>query len=81
MILATKNLNLPQKRYLIGSQTAKCKYSHSNSIKFETESIKSSLCDYSHSFILVIGNIIVTANNDTDVAFKNCAPFSTCIAN
>ena len=23
-------------------------------------------------------NIIVTANNNTDAAFKNCGPFSTC---
>ena len=28
--------------------------------------------------ILVTGNIIVAANNNTDVAFKNCAPFPTC---
>ena len=47
-------------------------------IKFETETVKSSLCDYSDAFILVTGNITVTTNNDMDVAFKNCAPFSTC---
>ena len=29
-------------------------------------------------FILVAGNVTVNAANDTDVAFKNCAPFSTC---
>ena len=27
---------------------------------------------------LVTGDITVAANNNTDVAFKNCAPFSTC---
>ena len=27
--------------------------------------------------ILVTGNITVNAENDTHVAFKNCAPFST----
>ena len=43
-----------------------------NSIKFETESIKSSLCDYSDTFILVIVDITVNAGNDVDVAFKNC---------
>ena len=53
--------------------------SSNKSIKFEKESIKSSLCDYSDAFILVTGNITVAANNDTDAAFKNCAPFSTCI--
>ena len=47
-------------------------------IKFEAETIKSSLCDYSDAFILVTGNIAVTTGNNTDVAFKNCPPFSTC---
>ena len=39
-----KNLNLPQKWYVIDSQTAKGKYSQNNSIKFETETIKSIYC-------------------------------------
>ena len=30
--------------------------------------------------MLVIGDITVTASNDTDVAFKNCALLSTCKA-
>ena len=47
-------------------------------IKFETETIKSSFCDYSDAFILVTGNIAIAAGNNTDVAFTNCAPFSTC---
>ena len=67
-----------KKSYVIDSQTAKDKSNQNNSIKFETESIKSSLCDYSDAFILVTGNITVIADNDTDIAFKNCAPFSTC---
>ena len=66
--------------YVIDSQTTKGKYKQGDTIKFETETIKSSLCDYSDAFILVTGNITVAANNDTDVAFKNCAPFSTCKA-
>ena len=28
-------------------------------------------------FIVVTRDITITANNDTDFAFKNCAPFST----
>ena len=47
-------------------------------IKFDKENIKSSLFDYSDAFVLVAGNITVTANNNTDVAFKICAPFSIC---
>ena len=50
-----KNLKLLQKYGVIDSQTAKGKYDQNNSTKFETESIKSSLCDYSDVFILVAG--------------------------
>ena len=67
-----------KKWYVIDSQTAKGKYKQDNTIKFETEPIKSSLCDYSDAFIFVTGNITVAAGNNTDVAFKNCVPFSTC---
>ena len=67
-----------KKWYVIDSQTTKGKYKQGDTIKFETETIKSSLCDYSDAFILVTGNITVAANNDTDCTFKICAPFSTC---
>ena len=60
------------------SQTAKDRHNPNNSIKFETETIKLNLCDYSDALILITGYITVTANNDADIAFKNCAPFSTC---
>ena len=60
------------------------RHSKNNSMKYETETIKSSLCDYSHAFILFIyfffltGDLAVNAGNDTDVWSKNCALFSTC---
>ena len=63
--------------YAIDSQATKGKYKQGDTIKFETETIKPSLCGYSDAFILVTGNITVNANNDTDFAFRNCAPFST----
>ena len=67
-----------KKWYVIDSQTTKGKYKQGDTIKFETETIKPSLCDYSDAFSLVTGNIIVNAAIDTDVASKNFAPFSTC---
>ena len=67
-----------KKWYVIDSQTTKGKYKQGYTIKFETETIKSSLCDYSDAFILVAGDITVNADNNTDVAFNNYAPFSTC---
>ena len=62
-----------KKWYVMDSQTTKGKYKQGDTIKFETETIKSSLCDYSDAFILVTGNITVNADNNKDVAFKNCA--------
>ena len=39
--------------------------------------IKSSLCDYSDAYILVTGDITVAVGDEnTNVAFKNCAPFT-----
>ena len=67
-----------QKWYVIDSQITKGKHKQGLLIKFQTETIKLSLCDYFDVFILVTGNIIVTADNNTDVVFKNCATFSTC---
>ena len=78
MIQAMKNLNLLQKYDVIDSQTAKVKYDQNSYIKFQTESIKSRLCDYYDAFLLVTGNIAITANNNADVALKNRAQFSTC---
>ena len=47
-----------------------------NPIKFLTSSLESSLCDYSDAYVLVAGNItVVVADNNTKVAFKNCALF------
>ena len=51
--------------------------------------LKSSLCDYSDTYILVKGTATVNnttaadtdANNtDETVIFKNCAPFANCIS-
>ena len=54
-----------KKMYVIDRQTAKNKYEQNKSIKFETESIKLILCDYSEAYILVTGNITVTTYNET----------------
>ena len=67
-----------KKWYIIDSES-KGNYSTDEEIKFLTRSIESSLCDYSDSYILVTGSIAVTGGNDnTKVAFKNCASFEKC---
>ena len=46
-------------------------------VKFETNVIKSNLCDYSDTYILVTGDISATGGDaNTIVIFKNSAPFT-----
>ena len=51
-----------------------------STIKFETKATKPNLWDYSDAYILVteIAEIADIAA-DTNVAFKNCAPFTKCV--
>ena len=61
-------------------------YNTNSQIKFKNSMLKSRLCDYSDAYILASGTITVEAlvadgeNNCTEVAFKNCAPFTDCIS-
>ena len=67
-----------KKWYIIDSES-KGNYSHENLIIFSTNSLESSLCDYSDAYIFVTGNITATPNNAaTQVIFKNCVPFEKC---
>ena len=51
-----------------------------STIKFETKVIKPNLCDYSDAYILVTGDIKITnIAANTNVAFKNCTPFTRCV--
>ena len=67
------------KKWCVIDSESKDNYSHENQIKFLTNSLESSICDYSDAYILVTGNInVVGGNNNTKVAFKNCSPFRKC---
>ena len=50
-----------------------------NHIIYKTKALKSNRCDYNNVYILVRGDITVTAAPATQVSFKNCAPFTKCI--
>ena len=65
-------------------------YANSDII-FKTTMLRSNLCDYADSYILVKGTITVTGEaadaaavradeRDKGVTFKNCAPFTKCIS-
>ena len=63
-------------------------YSVNRHINFKTETLSSSLCDYSDPYKVVKGNITVNttaaadadASNTNKKSFKNCAPFTECIS-
>ena len=74
-----ENSKFATKKWYIINSEAKGNYSPDNEVKFLTSSLESTLCDYSDAYILVTGNINVVGGNDnTNVAFKNCAPFKKC---
>ena len=66
------------------SGSAEDRYKPSNQIRFETSMLRSDLCDYYDAYIVVEGTINVTdpnnANYDKKLAFKNNAPFISCIS-
>ena len=86
--------SLQQEIWHVIDSESKCNYSHHDPIKFLTNSIESSLYDYSDAYILVTGDIAVTrtiaAAGDnpawrkeplaaaTQAAFKNWAPIENC---
>ena len=54
-------------------------YGEGNEINHNKDVLKSSFCGYKDAYILVRGDITVTAAPETQVAFKNCAPYAKCI--
>ena len=64
-------------------------YRENKKIKFKTWMLRSDLCDYSDAYIVVKGNATLTVDRgtlpnvnayDKKIAFKNNAPFISCIS-
>ena len=68
-----------RRKWNIVNDISKANYNVGNEIIYNTEVLKSNLCDYNNAYILVRGDITVKAAPATQVAFKNCAPFTKCI--
>ena len=69
------------------NDNARGTFNTNSQIKFKTSMLKSSLCDYNNTCILVTETITVTSqaedkpnNDDKEVVFKKCAPFTDCIS-
>ena len=60
------------------------RYKPSKQIRFKTLMLRSDLCDFSDTWIVVKGTITVANPNDANwnnkLAFKNDAPFTSCIS-
>ena len=54
-------------------------YDVRNEIIYNTEVLKSNLCDQNDMYILAKGDITITAPPAAQVSFKNSAPFTKCI--
>ena len=69
---------LPTRKWNIANDNSNTNYGLGNEISYNTEALKSNLCDYD-AYILERGNITVTAAPETQLTFKNCAPFTKCV--
>ena len=67
-----------RKRNIV-NDNSNANYGVGNEINYNIEVLKSNLCDCNVDNILVRGDITVAAAPVTQVAFKNCAPFTKCI--
>ena len=61
------------------NENSNSNYAPANEITYNTEILKSNLCDYNDAYISVTGDITVVAAPATQVPLKNCAPFTKCI--
>ena len=59
-------------------------YSPNKQIEFKTAMLRSSLCDYGDTYILIQENISVNTaaanNTNKKLILQNCAPFTNCIS-
>ena len=88
---ASDNLSKVRTKYWVEiNDESRGNYANSD-IRFKITILKSNLCDYADSYILVKGTITITGAGDDaaarradernkGVTFKNCAPFTKCIS-
>ena len=78
--------NLWQKKWIEVNDLSSGQYSARKIIRFTTSMLRSNLCDYSDTYIIVKGRISVRDTNDVNRRYKNLtsknnAPFRWCITN
>ena len=63
-------------KWNIVNDNSKAGYGVEKQNTYNTKFLKSNLCNYINAFILVRGDITVRAADETQLALKNCAPFT-----
>ena len=64
------------RKWNIANDQSNSKYGVGNEIIYNTEVLKSNLCDYNHAYNLVKGDTTIIEYQATQLPFKNCAPFT-----
>ena len=67
------------RKWNIVSANLNANYGVGKEINYNTEVLESNLCDYNDTYILVKGDVTVTAVPEAQVAITNCASFTKCI--
>ena len=67
-----------ERKWNIAIDNSKANYDAVNEITYNTEVLKSNR-DYNDAYILLRGNVTIIGHQVTQVAFKNCAPFTKCV--
>ena len=77
-----EQIKFRKKNWVEINDDARGTYNSDNQTTFKPSMLKSSLCDYIDPYILASGTITVSevaaggGNNNIEVLFKNCAPFT-----
>ena len=67
------------RKWDIFNDQSNANYNGGNLIIYNTEVLKSNLCNYNDAYILVRGNITATAAPAIPVSFKSCTQFTKSI--
>ena len=67
------------RKWNIVIDNSKANHAVGDNIIYNTEVLKSDLCDYNDFYILVLGDITITEDNGHGVEFKNFAAVTKCL--
>ena len=73
------NSKFATRKWNIANEKSKSNFDPTNKITYNTEILKSNLCDDNDAYILVKGDITTAAAPAKQVGFKNCSQFTKCI--